>query len=64
MSVITSTLDEILKLYIEEWKEVDAIVAAGFEKPLVERILKLVDTNAVSSVSSTRASFHLFQHSS
>ena len=38
-------LDGILKLYIEEWKEVDEIVAAGFERPLVERVLKLVDTN-------------------
>lgn len=38
-------LDGILKLYIEEWFEVDAIVAAGFEKKLVERILTLVDTN-------------------
>src|SRR5436305_14367434 len=38
-------LDEILKLYIEEWKEVDAIVAAGFDRALVERILKTVDTN-------------------
>jgi len=38
-------LDEILKLYIEEWKEVDDIVAAGFDKKLVERILRLVDTN-------------------
>ncbi len=38
-------LDGILKLYIEEWREVDEIVAAGYDKPLVERILKLVDTN-------------------
>ncbi|HEY3057006.1 MAG TPA: NAD+ synthase [Thermoanaerobaculia bacterium] len=38
-------LDGILKLYIEDWKEVDEIVAAGFEKPLVEKILKMVDTN-------------------
>jgi len=38
-------LDEVLKLYIEEWKEVDEIVAAGFERALVERVLKLVDTN-------------------
>jgi NAD+ synthetase len=38
-------LDAILKLYVEEWKEVDDIVAAGFEAPLVERVLKLVDTN-------------------
>ncbi len=37
-------LDGILKLYIEKWKEVDAIVAAGFDRPLVERILKMVDT--------------------
>ena len=38
-------LDGILKLYIEEWQEVDAIVAAGFDRKLVERILKLVDGN-------------------
>ncbi len=37
-------LDDILKLYIEEWKELDEIVAAGFDRPLVERILKMVDT--------------------
>jgi NAD+ synthetase len=39
------TLDAILKLYIEEWKELDEIVAAGFDRELVKRILKLVDTN-------------------
>jgi NAD+ synthetase len=38
-------LDGILKLYIEEWLEVDAIVAAGFDRDLVLRVLKLVDTN-------------------
>ncbi len=38
-------LDEILKLYIEEWQEVDAIAARGFDRELVARILKLVDTN-------------------
>ncbi len=38
-------LDGILKLYIEEWKEVDEIVAAGFERELVQRILRLVDSN-------------------
>jgi NAD+ synthase (glutamine-hydrolysing) len=38
-------LDGILKLYIEEWREVDEIVDAGFDRPLVERILRLVDTN-------------------
>jgi NAD+ synthase (glutamine-hydrolysing) len=37
-------LDDILKLYIEEWKEVDEIVAAGFDRDLVARILKMVDT--------------------
>ena len=35
----------ILKLYIEEWQEVDEIAAAGFDRELVQRILKLVDTN-------------------
>lgn len=38
-------LDGILKLYIEEWQEVDAIAAAGYDRDLVARILKLVDTN-------------------
>jgi NAD+ synthase (glutamine-hydrolysing) len=38
-------LDGILKLYIEEWKEVDQIAAAGFDRDLVARILKMVDTN-------------------
>ncbi|MDQ3283176.1 MAG: NAD+ synthase [Acidobacteriota bacterium] len=38
-------LDGILKLYIEEFKEVDEIVAHGFDRELVARILKLVDTN-------------------
>ncbi|MGZ7041536.1 MAG: NAD+ synthase, partial [Thermoanaerobaculia bacterium] len=39
------TLDAILKLYIEEWQEVDAIAAKGFDRDLVARILNLVDTN-------------------
>jgi NAD+ synthase (glutamine-hydrolysing) len=38
-------LDGILKLYIEEWLEVDAIVEHGYDRELVARILKLVDTN-------------------
>jgi NAD+ synthetase len=38
-------LDGILKLYIEEWKEVDEIAAAGYDRDLVARILRLVDTN-------------------
>jgi NAD+ synthase (glutamine-hydrolysing) len=38
-------LDSILKLYIEEWKEVDEILAAGYDRALVERILSAVDTN-------------------
>jgi NAD+ synthase (glutamine-hydrolysing) len=38
-------LDGILKLYIEEWKELDEIAAAGFDRELVQRILRLVDTN-------------------
>ena len=39
------TLDAILKLYVEEWKEVAEITAAGFDRDLVARIVKLVDTN-------------------
>jgi NAD+ synthase (glutamine-hydrolysing) len=39
------TLDAILKLYIEEWKELDEIAAKGFDRELVQRILRLVDTN-------------------
>ena len=38
-------LDGILKLYIEEWKEVDEIAAAGYDRALVERILRTIDTN-------------------
>jgi NAD+ synthetase len=38
-------LDGILKLYIEEWLEVDAIASRGFDRDLVARVLKLVDTN-------------------
>lgn len=38
-------LDKILKLYIEQWKELDDIVAAGFDRALVQRVLKMVDGN-------------------
>jgi len=38
-------LDGILKLYVEEWLELDAIVAAGYDRHLVETILRIVDTN-------------------
>jgi NAD+ synthetase len=38
-------LDAILKLYIEEWKELDEIAAEGFDRELVQRVLRLVDTN-------------------
>jgi NAD+ synthetase len=38
-------LDEILKLYVEEWKEVEELAARGFDRQLVARILNLVDTN-------------------
>jgi NAD+ synthase (glutamine-hydrolysing) len=37
-------LDGILKLYIEEFQEVDEIAAAGFDRELVHRILKMCDT--------------------
>jgi NAD+ synthase (glutamine-hydrolysing) len=39
------TLDGILKLYIEHFREVDEIVAAGFDRATVERMLRLVDIN-------------------
>jgi NAD+ synthase (glutamine-hydrolysing) len=38
-------LDEILKLYIEEWLEVEEIAARGFDRELVAKILRMVDTN-------------------
>ena len=38
-------LDGILRLYVEEWQEVDAIVKAGYDRALVETILRIVDTN-------------------
>lgn len=38
-------LDAILKLYIEEWREIEQIVAAGHDPDLVEGILRLVDGN-------------------
>ena len=38
-------LDEILKLYIEKWYEVDQIVAHGFDPDLVARILRMVDSS-------------------
>ena len=38
-------LDGILRLYIEDWSEVDAIAAKGYDRELVEKILRLVDSN-------------------
>jgi NAD+ synthetase len=38
-------LDAILKLYIEEWLEVDAIVERGFDRTLVTRVLRMVDNS-------------------
>ena len=38
-------LDAILARYVEQDQSVDAIVAAGFERPVVERITRLVDRN-------------------
>ncbi|HUP46085.1 MAG TPA: NAD+ synthase, partial [Thermoanaerobaculia bacterium] len=38
-------LDEILKMYIEEWLEVDRIERRGFDRKLVERILRMVDSS-------------------
>ncbi len=39
------TLDGILRLYIEEWKDVDEIAAAGYDRALVEKIVRAVDTS-------------------
>ena len=38
-------LDRILQAYIEERKGPEELVKMGFEKPLVESVLKLVNTN-------------------
>jgi NAD+ synthase (glutamine-hydrolysing) len=38
-------LDRILYAYIEERKGPEELVKMGFEKPLVDRVLKLVNTN-------------------
>lgn len=36
-------LDAILKLYIEEYKDADAIIAAGHDRATVEKVTRLVD---------------------
>jgi NAD+ synthetase len=36
-------LDPILKMYLEEWKEINEIAAAGYDRSLVARVLKMVD---------------------
>jgi NAD+ synthase (glutamine-hydrolysing) len=38
-------LDEILHLYIEMQKSVDEIISSGFEKNLVEKVLKMINSN-------------------
>lgn len=38
-------LDGILRLYIEQWQEEDAIVAKGYERATVARVLRMVDGN-------------------
>jgi NAD+ synthase (glutamine-hydrolysing) len=38
-------LDGILALYVEQDRSVDDIVAVGYERPIVERIARLVDRN-------------------
>lgn len=38
-------LDRILYLYIERRKGPDEIIAAGFDEPLVRRVLRMVNTN-------------------
>jgi NAD+ synthase (glutamine-hydrolysing) len=36
-------LDEILKAYVEEDKSLDEITALGFKKPLVKKVIRMVD---------------------
>ncbi len=38
-----AVLDPILELYVEQDKSVDEIVAAGFERSVVERVVRMVD---------------------
>jgi len=38
-------LDGILALYVEQDRSVDEIVAAGYDRPVVERIARMVDRN-------------------
>ncbi|MHB0970388.1 MAG: NAD+ synthase [Thermoanaerobaculia bacterium] len=38
-------LDGILRLYIEQWQEEDAIVAKGYDRTTVARVLRMVDGN-------------------
>ncbi len=38
-------LDPILKAYVEDDRSVDEIVAMGFEAPLVQRVVRMVDRN-------------------
>ena len=38
-------LDRILHLYVEEWNEIDEIVAAGFDRETVARVAEMVDGN-------------------
>lgn len=38
-------LDQILALYIEEDESAEAIIARGFAREQVERVLRLVDVN-------------------
>jgi len=40
-----SELDAILECYIEQERSIDAIEAAGFSRPMIERIVDLVDRN-------------------
>jgi len=39
------TLDPILEMYVEQDKSFAEIVAAGFDKKIVERVIKMVDCN-------------------
>ena len=42
---VYETLDPILRAYIEEDKDPDAIVASGFDKEVVRKVLRMVETS-------------------
>ena len=38
-------LDEILKMYIEDWASAGEIIKSGFDEKIVQKVVRLVDVN-------------------